>query len=70
MRHQFRTMLLNGVISGFTFNTLCTGLDREEAKDKARLFVTRMRLQDRDALRKAEMGRPKGGGKPNATDLN
>lgn len=51
VRHGFRKMLLEGTIDGFTFVELMTDLDGVEAKAKAKLFVTRMRLQDKDIMR-------------------
>ena len=56
LRHCFRQMLIDKQINGFQFNTLSNGLDTEIGRLKGKLFVTRMRLQERDELRKKNRG--------------
>ena len=52
IRANFTRMLLAKQLTGFQYNELCEELEKQSKKDKARLYVTMCRLQDKDALRK------------------
>lgn len=57
LRHVNRTMLVDGDINGFRFNTIANKLDEMERSCRGKLRMTALRMQEKDQMRRERNAR-------------